>query len=94
MHYQYFDVCITRDEIYKILKKEWDLSSFHNVAKTEKFCRGLYKLMGDKDSNQQKKAIQYARKLHSIYKGENFTSQCPCTTVYLLVEELNKYLKA
>ncbi|NIG54280.1 RloB domain-containing protein [Chitinophaga sp. Cy-1792] len=38
--------------------------------------------------------MRRARKLHEQHNGsQDFAKQCPCTTVYLLVEELNKYLK-
>lgn len=94
LHYNYLDNCITRNEIYEALKSNWNLRSFHNTAKTVEFCKDLYDLHGGDQSEMQKFAVNNAIKLHRVFENsEDFAQHCPCTTVYQLVKELNKYLK-
>lgn len=94
LHYQYLDTAITREELYEILKGHWKLGSFHNDAKTIKFCEGHYDRHGGFNSDKQKAAIKHAEALHKKYKGrQDYAKHCPCTTVHLLVKELNKNLK-
>jgi hypothetical protein len=93
LHYDKMDTPITRKELFKILKEKWQLESFHNEAKTDNFCKGHYSRHNENGASQ-KLAIRRAKELHEAHKGNrNFAEQCPCTTVYLLVEELNKYIK-
>jgi len=95
LHYQALDIPLTRNEIFPILKKKWKLKRFSNEAKTEEFCKGHYQRHGGTESKSQKLAIQRARKLHELYgKRTDFSNHCPCTTVYLLVEELNNNIKS
>jgi len=94
LHDRYIDTCITRNEIYDILKKEWKLKSFDKEGKSIAFCKKLYEKHGGNQSKMQTFAIDYAKKLHNLHgKNQFFSKHCPCTTVYQLVEELNKYLK-
>ena len=77
------------------LKKQWNLKEFHNEAKTEKFCEGHYKRHHRNDGQLQQLATQRARELHLQYENrKDYANHCPCTTVYQLVEELNKNLKS
>jgi hypothetical protein len=90
LHYDKVDTSLTRGELNDILKKKWGLSSFRKIAKTKGFCSGHY----SRHSALQQLAIRRARALHESYNNRrDFASQCPCTTVYLLVEELNKNCK-
>ena len=94
LHYQKLDVKVTRDELYSILKGLWNLKDFTNNAKKECYCLEHYERHGGNQSDMQKLAIRRAKELHEIYKGmQDFSNHSPCTTVYLLVEELNKNIK-
>jgi hypothetical protein len=95
LHYQGLESALTRHELYKILKEKWHLKSFSNEAKTYDFCLKHYERhQEDVDGASQKLAIRRARILHSAYESkQNYAEQSPCTTVYLLVEELNKNFK-
>lgn len=94
LHYQHVDTALTRTEIYPVLKDKWKLKSFHNEAKTEAFCKENYERHGGTKSKEQLLAIRRAENLYRQYQGRtDYANQCPCTTVYLLVEELNKNLK-
>jgi RloB-like protein len=95
LHYQSLESALTRKEIYKILKDKWQLESFSSEAKTVDFCMGHYdRHMEGTNGASQKLAIRRARTLNESYgTKQNYAEQIPCTTVYLLVEELNKNLK-
>lgn len=95
LHYQTLESALTRHELYKILKDKWELESFSSEAKKEDFCLEHYERHQEgKNGASQKQAIRRARVLHEAHEGRhNFAEQIPCTTVYLLVEELNKNLK-
>lgn len=94
LHHNYIDNCITRKEMYKILKDKWNLKSFGKEAKMLNFCKTLYDIHGGRISIMQNAAIKNSEKLHKSYGNDHdYASQCPCTTVYQLVRELNKYLK-
>jgi hypothetical protein len=94
LHYVQLDTQLTRHELYPILKEKWKLESFHNQAKSLDFCKGHYDRHQDLNGASQPLAIRRAKELHEVHqKAKNYADQCPCTTVYKLVEELNKYLK-
>ncbi len=94
LHYQKMDAALTREEIYSILKKKWNLESYSNMAKKDEFCRGHYDRHGGTESDEQKLAIRRAKDLHEAFGDrQDYANQVPCTTVYLLVQELNKYIK-
>lgn len=95
LHYQALESALTRHELNSILKDKWKLESYHNDAKREDFCFGHYERHRDGNNGaSQKQAIRRAKVLHEAYEGkQNFAEQVPCTTVYLLVNELNKNLK-
>jgi len=94
LHYKDLEAAHSREEIYPILKDKWNLKSFSKEAKKVEFCKGLYDLHNNINGASQPDAIRRAKRLHEQQdKNENYAKQCPCTTVYLLVEELNKYCK-
>lgn len=94
LHYQKLETHITREELYDILKKKWGLNEFNNNAKTVSFCQEHYERHGGSESESQSQAIRWAKELHGKYNGrKDYSKHCPCTSVYLLVEELNKNLK-
>ena len=93
LHYQKLDTALTREELYSILKEKWGLESFTKESKTAAFCAGHYARHREGQGSSQELAIRRARELHLKYKGRHdYSNHCPCTTVYLLVEELNKML--
>lgn len=94
LHYRRIENALTREDLYKILKATWGLQSFSREAKTENFCIGHYDRHGGTSSEMQKLAIRRAKELHEQFGDrKDFANHCPCTTVYLLVEELNKNIK-
>ncbi len=88
LHYNYHNATITRKEYYYILSEKlgWN---YEKEGKSKELSKSLYTIF----LPMQKKAFQNAKRLFEEKKGENFCDQNPCTTVYQLVEELNKCLK-
>ena len=92
LHYHKMDNALTREEIYKILKERWGARS--REIKTVTFSKDHYKRHGGELSEGQALAIRRASELHDKFKGrKDYANHCPCTTVYQLVEELNRNLK-
>ena len=91
---------LTKEQVLKmtkmeILKEKWKLESFSSEAKKEDFCleHNERHLEGNNGASQ-KHAIRRAKGLRQAYeRKQNYAEQVPCTTVYQLVEELNKNLK-
>lgn len=93
LHYQKIGGQQTREQLYPILKKEWKLNSFTKEAKKPQFCKEMYERLGGTKSAAQHLAIRRARELHDSFKPRtDYSNHSSCTTVYLLVEELNKLL--
>lgn len=94
LHYQNIDNLLHRKVLNEILKDKWHLESFSNEAKTVEFCQGHYQRHNANSGSFQAHAIKQARRLHQAYGlRKDYAKHNPCTTVYLLVEELNKYIK-
>ncbi len=88
LHYQYQTSAITRNEYYNILSKRLGID-YEEDGKSKDFAQSLYYILLDKEQV----AIQNAKRLHESKKSDTYSNQNPCTTVYLLVEELNKCIK-
>ena len=88
LHSRYHDTAITRREYNEILSSELNCN-YEEVGKTKEFSRNLYQVF----LPTQNEAIQNARRLFNRYQHLNYHEQNPCTTVFQLVEELNKCLK-
>ena len=80
-----------RQEYFDMLTEIWKLEhSYETMGKKLEFCKKHY----EKLLPYQAKAIKHARKLHSLVNdGRPYHQMNPCTTVYLLVQELNKYIR-
>lgn len=91
LHYQYFDSQITRHEYYEKLSVLWNCN-YEKVGKQLNFCKKIYRLLEEDQRADQDSAIANASKLLQEQIHQVFSEQNPCTTVFELVEELNKYL--
>lgn len=93
LHYDNLHAPLERGDYYKRLKKHWALESFSREAKTLDFCTTIYDKL--REGGNQQRAIEWAREQDEQFEAEGSPphERCPCTTVYKLVEELNKYLK-
>ena len=88
LHFQTNESALHRTAYYEKLSKHLAIS-YEREGKDKAFCNSLY----DTLNNKQTKAIERARKLHNNHSDKTPANQNPCTTVYQLVEELNKYIK-
>jgi hypothetical protein len=82
LHLNCYDTPISRKDYKKKLMKLLDMDY-------EKSSEDMYEILKDK----QPKAIQHAIKLLATYDPHIPASDNPATTVHLLVEELNKYMR-
>ena len=88
LHYQFLEAALTRVEFYQILGEHWSMS-YERDGKGRQFCRSVYQRL----LSNQATAIRHAERLHQQQAAHQPADQNPCTTVYQLVSELNKYLK-
>lgn len=88
LHYQYQTAALTRHEYYKFLSDNLGCN-YEKEGKAKEFSSSLYYML----LGTQTTAIQNARRLYAEKSQEVYSKQNPCTTVHLLVEELNKCLK-
>jgi len=88
LHYQYQTAAVTRKEYYEILSSKLNCN-YEVEGKAKKFTQKLYsRFLPD-----QPQAIQHAKRLHEGKINDSYCDQNPCTTVYQLVEELNKCIR-
>ena len=80
LHFNYYDTGISRQEYCKLLNKLLGIKYTKNSTE-------IYGLIHDKENT----AISNAKRLMDSYSCENPEANNPSTTVYKLVEELNKY---
>ena len=88
LHYQLLEAQLTRNEFYQKLSEYWQLS-YERYGKGRDFCRSIY----DRLISNQATAIRHAERLHQLHANSHPAEQNPCTTVYQLVRELNKFLR-
>ena len=80
LHFNYYDTAISRREYCEILSK---LLGKKYTKKSDE----IYELISSRENN----AINNAKRLLASYPYENPEKNNPSTTVFKLVEELNKY---
>jgi len=80
-----------RSEYYSMLTNQFQLpKSYESIGKEPKFARTLYHRL----KPYQTIAIRNATNLKKSFNSESaFHQMNPCSTVFQLVEELNKYLR-
>ena len=88
LHSRFHNTAVTRNEFYEILSAVLNCN-YQEEGKTKSFSQSLYHIF----LPTQKIALQNAERLHLQYQNTAYHEQNPCTTVYLLVQELNKCLK-
>lgn len=86
LHFEYYNTGISRKQYGKLLTK-------HLKVKYEKNDAGIYKLLQENENSSQEAAIERAKKLEKNHLGSTPSSSNPVTTVYKLVEELNKFIE-
>jgi len=92
LHYQLIEQALTRIEYYKLISNHWNIS-YERIGKNERFCRDIYDRLEQDGKASQQNAIRHAERLFEAHAHLPPSSKNPCTTVFSLVNELNKYLK-
>lgn len=91
LHYHQVTAQLTRREYYEILSKKWDMD-YEKEAKKIAFASTLYqKLLDDPDASQEE-AIKRAKALWEESLHLSPGDKNPITSVFQLVEELDKHL--
>jgi hypothetical protein len=88
LHYNYLESELHRKEIYSKLSEKLGYN-YEKAGKDKKSAKNLYNEFLAKIST----AIKNAKRLHTEQSEKDYHLQNPCTTVYQLVEELNKNIR-
>lgn len=91
LHYMYFDNEWTRHEYYQKLSDLWGLN-YEKSGKNLTFCKSIYRHLQNDESASQEEAIRRAHRLLSSQEDRKYFERNPCTTIHILVEELNSYI--
>jgi hypothetical protein len=91
LHHRFIENKHIRNQYFDMLTDIWELEhSYESMGKKREFCKKHYKKL----LPLQERAIRNATKLHeSLNDGRPHHEMNPCTTVYQLVLELNKYIR-
>lgn len=92
LHFNFTDEPNHRDFYYDQLSKWWN-TNYKKHGKTKEWCKKNYTFLNLHEESSQEEAIRRAEKMHKRMKHLPFHEQNPVTTVYLLVKNLNKFLR-
>ncbi len=92
LHYQDFVKQTSRKEYFKTLNRIWNIN-YEKKGKKGNFTKNIDSKLQNSPSDEGK-AIERAKNLYKKFKNLTFDKQNPCTMVFQLVEELNKYKKS
>lgn len=87
LHFSFYQAAASRQEYYRMLNAQFKKMG---LGKYEKNADRLFEIMSEKGNPRL--AIMYARKLYEEKKSLLPSRAKPCTAVYLLVQELARYL--
>ena len=91
LHYQSIEQSELRSHYNEILSDVWAID-YEEEGKKERFVRSIYKRLQSDTRSSQAHALKRAKQLDHDHAGKPPHQQNPTTTVYKLVEELNKWL--
>lgn len=92
LHYNLFESQHLRTFYYKELSQRFGINYIKD-GKKYSFCSKIYQLLNNDDNSSQFKAIERAKHLLNNHKNLLYHQQNPVTTVFELVEELNRNLR-
>lgn len=85
-NFQFLDTQNSRQQYIEMLTRE--IRKVYPEFEYQKNDKGMYELL--QRIGNQEQAIKNTKALEARYEDEDYASHKPCTTVYKLVEELNK----
>ena len=91
LHFQFTDQRNHRTFYFQQLSREFNIN-YEKEGKKRKFSSRLYDFLNSFGNANQSEAIERAKALENIHKGNAPHLQNPITFVHILVEELNKYI--
>ena len=84
LHFNYMDSNISRNDYYEKLK---------DLTKSKKYEKNMDNIFEEVNGiNGALKAYKNAKKLYKIYKNQSYKDMAPCTTVFELIDEINKVI--
>ncbi|MEO8406066.1 MAG: RloB family protein [Chitinophagaceae bacterium] len=92
LHFMFIEQEKRREFYFEQLSNRWNIN-YAKTGKSAAFARTIYQRLIEDPLASQQTAIDFARKLHKDQIAKPFHKQNPVTTVYQLVEILNKYLR-
>jgi len=92
LHYKDTSGELHRDVYFDFLGKMWDIN-YRKTGKTIGFAKEVYQKLENDPNVSQSEAIRRAARLFESQNDKIYSEQNPCTTVFELIVELNKYLK-
>lgn len=84
LHFNYMDSNISRNDYYEKLK---------DLTKSKKYEKNMDNIFEEVNGiNGILKAYKNAKKLYKTYKNQSYKDMAPCTTVFELIDEINKVI--
>ena len=84
LHFNYMDSNISRNDYYEKLK---------DLTKSKKYEKNMDNIFDEVNGiNGALKAYKNAKKLYKTYKNKPYKDMAPCTTVFELIDEINKVI--
>jgi len=87
LHFEYVNHAMPREDYQKGLERSIDKARGVPGYTYKKNAQDTFDLINSLGSQNQ--AIGWAKKISKLHEGSKFAKHNPCTTVYLLIEELN-----
>ena len=82
LHFNYMDSNISRYDYYEKLK---------SLTKSKKYEKNMDNIFEEVNGiNGALKAYKNAKKLYKTYKSKSYKDMAPCTTVFILIDEIKK----
>lgn len=92
LHFDYIDQEQHRDFFYARLSNAFGMN-YEKDGKKRAFCLTTYNLLQSHPDANQERAITFSKRLHQDKSHLPFHQQNPVTLVYLLVVELNQFVR-
>ena len=84
LHFNYMDSNVSRNDYYEKLK---------DLTKSKTYDKNMKNIFDEVNGiNGALKAYKNAKKLYKTYKNKPYKDMAPCTTVFELIDEINKVI--
>lgn len=84
LHFNYMESNISRNDYYEKLR---------DLTKSKKYVKNMDNIFDEVNGiNGTLKAYKNAKKLYKTYKNQPYKDMAPCTTVFILIDEINNVI--